>query len=407
MHRRSPETALKRESSRRSILRASGAAIAAATSLSGCLSAVPLLDGRSYGGDVDLPPGGSSSFRDWIPADGVRGIESIGAPWVFMPGRDGSEHLPRPMGLARSFLTPIVDYLGIGVGGYDLALLTGDSVVLQGPVDPEAVGETLLDSGYEAAGRYRDFDLYERFDGPRTCAVRSGTAIWADDANHRERVRAHADAGAGEVERRHDTTPAYGRLAEHVGARSAILFQNYGAGQVVQDARAGANGFDVHEQGLYRLAAAVVAPGADPSRRDIRQRFSAAAASEDVDAIEVTIDERVVIMVARTPLDALRSTMDPDRSFPPQVTWGVETEPERYLLRHEAGNSVDGSHLELRGAAGEEHSFVSGGEGIVEPGDTLTVERGAVGPEFRLVWSGETDESVELFEYRDPAAPGS
>lgn len=385
--------------SRRSLLRASGGAIAAASLLSGCTSSVPLLDDGDGRTGVDVPPGGSPSFRKWIPADGVHGVDSLGTPWVFLPSRDGSDHLGAPLGTARSFLKPNVDYLGVGVGQYDLAVLLNDSVVLEGPADPETVGETLLGSGYEAAGRYHGYDVYERFDTPRSCAIREGSAVWARGTHHQQRIEAHIDAEAGRVDRLHDVDQANGRLVQHVGARPVLAITDRAANHLA-DTAAGAFSLDVDENGLYRLYFAALEPGADPSRSAIRERFAEAVQSDDIDAISVTIRDGIVTMAAHVPLEAAREAAE-QRTSPPQITWGVDPTGDRLVLRHEAGDSVTASRLELLGADGESHSVGPDPDRTIGPSAELAFDRATIGAEFTVHWSAPTGEHATLFQYGD------
>lgn len=387
-----------RRASRRSILGASAGTIAAATSLSGCLSSIPGLDGGTGDASVGLPPGGSSSFRHSIPADGVDEVESFGPAFVFLPQRDGSEHLGVPLGFARTWLKPTVDYLGVGIERYDRAVLTGDSVALDGPVDPDAVGETLLGSGYEATASYRGHDVYVRSDHPRACAVRAGRAVWAHGSHHLERVRAHVDAEAGHAARLHEAVPAYGRLADRVGVRPFLTTNSTGVSRVVDDAAAVANGFDIDENGVYRLTVAVLEPDAEPPRSAIEDRFVDVFTGEEATATEVTIRDGIVTAAARAPLDVVRKNLETERAFPPQTTWGIDVEADRYVLRHEAGETVDASRLELVDETADSHSIGSDPDRTVAPGAEFTFDRSTIGAEFRLVWSAH-DESALLFEY--------
>lgn len=392
----SPEGRRTTSRTRRSIL---GASALAATALSGCLSSVSFLDRGDDSSSVDLPPGDAASFQKWIPADGVHGVEAFRAPWLFRPTRDGSEYLDEPVGYTRSLLESLVDYLGVGFDRCDRVLWTVESVAMEGPFDPDDVGETLVGSGYSAAGEYHEYDVYERRDTPRACVVRDGAAVWSRGARPGDRVRAHVDAEAGRAERLHEAVPAYDRLVEYLGERPSFSTFHQTGSQFLDGARVGATGYDVDDSGLYLFSVVVTEPDVDPSRSTLRERFSGAHADEELDAVDVTIDDDVVTMAARIPLDATHDTLGIGSAFPPRTTWGVDVESERYVLRHEAGESVRASRLELHDAEFDSHPVGFDSRDTVTPGDEFAFDRATVGDEFSLVWSAPGVDSDPLFEY--------
>lgn len=391
-----------RSVSRRRSLRTVGAAATAIVGLAaGCTGAVPIV-GENDGSQLRLPAAEPPTYRDWLPAAEAVSLSGSGpspmaVPIVTTPSRAGSDLIGRPLGVARQIVGPAIDYFGIGIERYDLAIWDGPSAALAGPIDPETVATTVLESGYERAGTYRGYDRFERSDVPRTVAVTDGRLAWARGSDHRERVHALVDAREGHVERRHEASEAYAALTDRVGLRPYVTPTDGPTGYLQDHSVASAEGMDVDGDAGYRFVIARIASDADVSRAEIADGLGGNYFREEPIEQSVRVEDRFVTIAQRLSYD---DTWGPVELAPPQVTWGVRERSDTIELRHEAGEPVETSRLSVRDLDGESVAAGISPNRTLSPGDVLELApavRRAGG--FSLLWEGPDRRGSLLFEY--------
>lgn len=389
-----------RRVSRRRLLGVGGAALAAASA--GC-SGLPPLGGRVNFGSVDGPDPADPAYRQWIPAPSAAPDDARFGTyhlWYGEPSRFAALDADPPANQARGFLAPQTDYFGVGFDAYERALWTGPVLVLEGDVSPATVAETVTDSGYDPAGSYGDYDLFERGDAPRTVAVREGVVLFARTETGRRDVELVADAGGGAVPRLHEESDAFAAISDATGAYPFVLFTDVSPG--IDDA-IGPTAWDGVETSssattfddgyLYFVVTQVYEDASAVDRGDIKAQLDGDGylRSYDSRAVDIEVDGRVARIVSQVAVEEVLDERDGTERMP-QVTWGFDEADGTLTVRHEAGETVDARiptlYWETEDAEPPGAQFADEYE-TVGPGDALTVDVSDLSPgtELQLVYN--------------------
>lgn len=357
---------------RRWLLKLAGAGVAAG--MAGCVETLPPLGQRVRYGRVDLPEPsaepGDPVYRRWLPAasalpddfDADSGEETLEPGWVnhVEPGAldrdfDGDGGANR---MAQTFQVPHLDYFGVGYANFDRVTNLhgfGTTFVLEGDFDPGAVGTTLADSGYAAAGSYGGYDVFDRDGGRRTAAVGDGAVVWANHARSRPIVEAVVDAERGAVARHHEESESFAVATDRVGARAWTWVDGLGMRFGGEEHHAMSTTMD--DEAVYTVFHQFYPPGETVSERTVRDVLGGETRALEAGAVDVRIDGRVATVELRRPHAAVD---DPYEGVAiPQVTWGATL--------GDGGPTEDGDG----GTAGRE-----GGTGDGETGDEDTTGNG-------------------------------
>jgi hypothetical protein len=412
--------------SRRHFLRAGGAALAFGTAAgtAGCQSGLPPLSGPINFGRLDAPEPGDAEYRRWIPApaaldDPEADDESDGVAdvWYAQPRRlsesaFGSGALPIGLTTAR------LDYFGTGYQNYDeaVALLSAPVIVALADIDRATVASALDGTGYETRTSYRGFDVYSRFDVPRTVAVSDTALVYAESgqdrpAAARDHVETVIDTAAGRSPRRWEQDAAFGTLLDRVGARPGSwlgLAQPFGEfGSEVPAAGdellLSSTSWEVDSTAVYFIQDLVYAEERDAPGTAIKRALENQQRALDSSLVDVETDGRF----ARIEMRRSRDSVEADQG-PPQITWGVthDRESETVTLTNEAGASADPATLSLDGDPGNTAWDTIFAEfDVFAPGDSVTVDVGDLEPSdtVRVVYSTpDGNASMTVFGYSLP-----
>lgn len=367
---------------RRGLLKGGAAALASSIATAGCLSLPPLGSNQSFG-RITPPPADDPTYRRWVPApselDGDRTQFEQGV--VCSHPVEMSGPAPSLFLFWRGLTKTRLDYFGVGFADYDRCLETPFGVVVHADFDLEAVGETLVESGYEREGSYRGYTTYARSDIPRRAAVRDGTIVWASERVHENpNVEILIDTGAGDRPRYHEVDEDFERITDALGAsRTTSVRSDADGGGPTGTADFVGTGFRIDGDTLFQIEKLLFPEGRAPSARELESAFSGRSYfTDEADVFDVTVDGRLGTAEARVPMSRGTRTAE---TAPPQVTWGVSFDPSSrtFTLRHEAGASIDASRLTYRTIGAESGRAVDrgspwGGNETVSPGDEATID---------------------------------
>lgn len=383
--------------SRRRVVATAGLA-AASAGAAGCTSTLPPLGSRVRFGRVDAPAADPPAYRRWIPApDALPGPadEEYGNTISTTPGRVGQDVLGEPLRFPGNWIKRQIDHFGVGYEHYDHALHFGETVVLEGDVDPAAVEETLAATRYRATDDYEGYALYDRGDPPRTAAVGGDAVLLAHGEDRRERLEAVVDAERGAVPRRHERDEAFRLCSDAVGARPFVYYQGDRAMELESTLHATATDFD--EDGVYYSYTDVYPAGDRPSERDLRESAEEDRRARRADAAELAVGDRVVTLT----MHESHATFAERRQRygegdVPQVTWrlDVSEDPKRLTVTHEGGDAVPGDALLVKYDRHHPNATLpmkdadqQFGDARVSRGDALTVDVGDI----------DGDETIALY----------
>jgi len=408
-----------------------GAGATVLTATAGC-SGLPPLGSRVNFGKVDAPGSGKPVYRKWLPAPTAAGSNTTFGRVEDSQERPGYmfnyseppafEDAPVPLNYARDWNAPTLDYFGVGFDNYErlVSVDFGTAVAIEADVTVGTVAGTVMSSGYESDGTYRDYDLFSRSDVYRVLAVRGDAMLFATGERADPDVRAMADARAGELARFHEHNEDRAALTDAAGSRP-WLFYGFGGfvrGDLTEHLVGEATGFDYGDDHVYTYytylfddAAAVDKTAIQNAMRDvIRSDESLGPFGPDTLTADVDVDGRVVSVESRHPRDEFLGS---ERTTPmPQITWGIDEDVAsgRLTVRHEAGDSVDASVVYLRysppdwsqetsATLDDPRQFVAEYD-TIEPSDSLTLDMSDLpdGTELRLVYTFER-QSASAFTY--------
>lgn len=216
---------------RRTLLRR-GVAAAGVVGTSGCLERVPLLPSEN---SVTVPDAGDPTYRRWLPGtDGLESVDAYTVRYESVADLRGAPRIEADRDLRRWLVAGRLDRVrkrwddfGIGVadvddvvrldGVADYADPSPRADVVRGSFDPNAVGETLAESGFDPSGTYRGFRVFRRGSPSRATGVGADGVVHVRAEAPEAFLRRIVDARRGEAPRRHETDVDFGRLVAEVG----------------------------------------------------------------------------------------------------------------------------------------------------------------------------------------------
>jgi hypothetical protein len=298
-----------------------------------------------------------------------------GSHYAFLFRRPSALDYPAPVRFTtpRKRLLTELDHFGIGYANYDRLLATDLGTAIEADVDPDAVGRTLVGSGYHRAGSRGAYDLFARPDVPRRAAVGDGAIVWSSRRVHAvPDVEALLDARAGRIERYHEASGTYRRLSEVIGESRMV--------ELVppEDERywTKCEGFRFDGTTAYHVMAFLYPEGRTPPEAELRERAAGGTVlTREVENSDFRIDGRLVVVEGRIPAGRGIPPHEITPPYPPQITWGYERGEGTLTLRHEAGASVPTDDLHLRYEAD-----APGGLWTVPQSEPLPTDAGTLGP---------------------------
>jgi len=398
--------------SRRSFLSRVGGAtagIAATAGLgatAGCVELLPAMGQEVRYESVDMPDAPPPRYREWAPVQEIESRDNVLPNVVAVPNNDSEAVTGVPLNYGRGFLAGRLDYFGVGFENYDLAFSLNDYpdnvAVLEGPVAPEEVGATLLDSGYSAADRRWDADRYVREDIPRTVAVWDGRIVFGigpeRDAAIQQALDAHAaDDSLATVNR------GFARVTERAGLRPFLMVgTNFGGLADDYALDWSTVGIDYDQDGFY-FAYYLLFADERPSRDDLRDELESMEIGENADAVEIERDGQLAAIEIQMSSTTVDSEYDTTNELVPQITWGVENDGETIAIRHEGGDAIPATYLTLRDGWADDPAVspqFADEYTTVGPGASVRVDRSEIdeGP-LSIMWE-DGESSIILLEYR-------
>lgn len=384
--------------SRRRVL--SSVAAAGALSAAGCTTTLPPLGQRVRFGRIDFPQSDPPVYRKWIPARSA-----------LPEGHGKTTHAARPRTLppgtlGRGLFVGPSDYLGTDFDAYERAVDAGGAYVFEGPTDPAVVADALDGTGYEPAGSYEAYALYDRDDAPRAVAVTDGTVLWAQGENRRHSIEVAADVGAGRIERRHETDDDFAAMTNAMGANEFDIIDGLDLGlESTADALLTGTSHAYRENAAYFRTQHLFESAESVPEASIKRELRASETAVRAAAVDVRTEGRRVIIETRT--DGSDVGVD---WRTPQITWGADHDPDAgtVTLRHEAGHSVDAEALVVStrdsGASDSGFPEADGRQfaevyDTVRPGDTLEVTVGESTVSVSVSFRPSEHRSSRLFTY--------
>lgn len=332
--------------SRRSFLAGTGAAVTSLATTAGCVEVLPALGQAARYESVDMPPADPPRYRKWAPASGD--YLGIGFRAIARPSGDAESVLGFPFKPGADWIAPEIDYFGVGIEHYDLAFslvgASNDVSVLEGPVAPPEVAETILGSGYEADGTLAEYDRYVREDVPRTVTVTDGRILFGKGPERDAAIEHALDTYEGRVPRLLEQ-PAFERVTDEVGLRPLVWTgERYDHFLDDHEIDRYSLCLDYDERGIVYGWYAVF-DGSAPSREAFREGISDHDISDSVDTVEIRRDGSFGGFEARFTNDGTAHEFWGSDRTTVQITWGVERSSDAYVLRHEAGDVVPAADL--------------------------------------------------------------
>jgi len=386
--RRSPES--DRTTNRRDLLRAGGLALATGLTAAsaGCVATLPPLGRKVQYGRVDAPDVGEPTYRGWLPAPSAFETEHIDDDYTVsatVPGEVGLRGSDRTISMPRSMLSPWMDYYGIEYDAYDRVVRAGPAVVAEADVDRDVVRETLAPTGYEPAGEYRGYELFERPDRPRAVAVGDEAIVTAGGDAPARNARVFVDAGRGDVTPYHEVDEDFRRITGAAGDSPFVwLFSWRTAPEHSFETVYTTLSFRFDEEAAYVVEHWLLEDADGVTERDVKEALNERTRAQDAFSVDVTLEGRLATVEMRGDGSVWdfqpRSTVE--RNWP-LVTWGLDHDPdaETVTIRHEGGGTLDAEALTVffAEAPGDREPAQFADEyARVGPGDALTVDVGGV-----------------------------
>jgi hypothetical protein len=384
--------------SRRRVL--SSAAAVGTLSAAGCTTTLPPLGQRVRFGRIDFPPSEPPTYRTWVP---TRPSPDDDAPVrSALPGRLPTGSLGRGLFVAPS------DYFGTDFETYDRAVAVAGAYVFEGDTDPETVAAALDGTGYDPAGRYEGYDLYDRTDTPRMVAATDGAVLWAAGPHRRRAIERVADTGSGRRSRRHETDDDFAAITDAAGANGFVAIDGLEIGlDATSDALTTATTHAYRDSTAYfRSQYRFETEAAVPDPRQVRRELRAEETAVRADAADVRVEGRRLAV-------EIRSEREPVGWRTPQITWGADHDADAgtVTLRHEAGDAVDADDVAVTvREVGTDPGLLGTPEGrqfadasdTVAPGDSLTRSVGDTTRSVYVTFRPTEKRSSRLFTYELP-----
>ena len=360
--------------SRRTFLASLGAG--ATVALAGCTETLPPLGQRVRIGRIDFPHPEPEppEYRSWLPA--ASALPERYEDSLVHAGRPANIH---PSSFGEGIFVSSTDWLGTSFEEYDLAVhargFSQNVYVFEGNTDPDIVADAVADTGFEPAGSYEGYDLYEREDVPRTVASTDGAVLWADEGG-RAVIETFIDAHDGRVDRRHEVDEQFETMTDAVGLTEFdIVGGLHHQMDAIEDAAITGMSFAHHDDAMYIRSQALFEDEDEVPKRRVERELRATEMLVEADGVDVRTEGRRSVVEAR--FGGLVSDEVPRI---PQITWSVSYDPDAdtATIRHEAGDPVEADmlcvHTKRRNRLNTEADvqFADRYE-QVEPGDTLDV----------------------------------
>jgi hypothetical protein len=352
-------------SDRRAFLRAigGGLAVGGTAATAGCFGTLPPLGGDIDFGRVDPPAPADPTYRQSIPDpvafEGVteRDVHDryprIIRPGAFPGGPSGSTVHANYAGVTKLHL----DHFGIGWESYRAVVDYFDRgadpnvLLIDAPLDPDAVEATLVDSGYERVDGTGDARTFERTDPSRTVAVLQSTVVFATGARARSDVRTVLDAVHGRVQRYHEVDETFARLSDRVGANALTTFHESPVYTVDDpEIRRRARAVRPVSNAVYTVDVLAFPADATPTTQGLERAYASRAAEDGV-SMEVSVEGGLGVVERRVPREAFlkaRQKRDGGAITWPQVTWSAtfDRAAETVTFTHRGGESVEAENTE-------------------------------------------------------------
>lgn len=375
--------------SRRGVLRAGVAALSAgvAVASAGCSEELPPLGGRVRFGRVDAPsPSGSPrAYREWLPAPSAFASPYVEGSYDAMfstPGAMGSSAFGTPFTFPESLAAGQLDYFGIDYEDYDRVIWINEGItVVEVETDRSSVGSVLTDSGYEAGGSYRDYDLYERGDLPRAVAVGDSAIVYAADAAA-EDVTLPIDARAGRVKQYHEVSDDHERITD--AARASPMTW------VVPDVYLQSNpeyrpsiwtmSYRFDDEAVYFVDHRLYPEDAGVTESAIEEEVAENGRAQRSFLVDAELEGRLSTIEMRGEAEKLFEDTEAGNDIP-QVTWGLgrDADTGTVRIRHEVGDPIPADRLTVSvGGATDSTTQFTDQFDTVEPGDQLAVRSDAL-----------------------------
>lgn len=397
-----------RRTSRRRLLRAGGAGLAAGLPVfgAGC-SSLPPLGTEVRFGTVDIPDRTAPAYRDWLPA-----------PSTLPDATDATDgynvlvHAPPPAGvpdwsrssLPRTLVVGTTDYVGFHVDEADVVVGTDTSAVLAGDVDRPAVRDALARTAYEPAGTNGDYDVYERPDRDQVVGVGPDAVVFGLGSAARDAMAVTLTASRSESPRYHEDDEDLATLIDGTGMRRWAWLWPSGIGvgtpeDLREDTVGWATAFDHRGGTAYFVETWVFPETDDPTagtiKGSLKQAGPAGAADPtNASAVDVSVDGRVATVAMQFDPDFVQEEFGGAAGPVPYTSWRstYDAAAERLTVRHEVGDSIPTDRLTIQAPGLTVPAPEAGDVGDrIEPGDELTVSTADLG-------AGTTVRLV----YRDP-----
>ncbi len=340
----------------------------------GCLATLPTTRRRVRYGEISLPAAEVPTYRQWIPdefnAADPPGNLNLGFQ---QPGARGEQTLGAPFG--DRWIKSRMNHVGIDFEDFEYVLDAGRTTVGSGSFDRATVEETLETIGYEHEANEGEFDYYRRQFTP----ARTETVALGDDvvlfAPTREAIAELVATAAGERPRRAETTEAFARLTEELGAMPVV---NLGYGHREDTDRtvlANGTGFSFDEEHTYTVQTRVHRDDADVSRRDYERRLEDEPKALDARRVDIRTDGRVLTGIIQFDHETFAELFGPLFAYP-LVTWGLEYDGgDTLTITHQSGNTAATdlfTIIDTRRDSNPDQQLTDLGE-TISPGESLSV----------------------------------
>lgn len=375
-------SSVQRGCTRRQILRAGGTALTTSVvgATAGCLDTrAPISREFRYGTvNVPAPTDQDPHYRKWIPAESEVPdfTYTFARPVQYAtPGNLGNEQVGVEYRLGFYGAQSALSYFGTEFRDYDHLLEVGTlGGVVESTVDTDRVESTLLDSGFQEAGSYRGYSLFDRTDIPRFVAVSGDAIIQTEEEGRRTKAETVIDAGEGRIDRWHETDESYAGFTESLGAYPTVMENIYPSGDGLQpEEEAMVYTFD--DDFPYIIFKHQYQPGETPTKQELNDWLDHEFVGENgTGVVDIEMDGRYVDikMPVTEDLFGLASINQPTTPF---MTWGVNQDSETITIRHEAGDPVPVEKLKIEPEGAVQNPPR---EGEFGPGDTLTFRKEAL-----------------------------
>lgn len=432
-----------RHTRRRYLQLGSVATLGATVPTGGCLDVLSDETESIEYGTVDLPSPATdeSAFTKWTPARSAfdsppETEDQLEFPLLYAePATLATSSFGAGFDSYLGNFQGILDYFGPAFRAFERFIaVVWTHFVLEAQFDPGTVGELLLDSGYERAGTYRGYALFERRDLPRTVCLSESWLVFgtrADLQTLHDRTRTIVDAGTGHADRFVDTYDgatlgdrigSYPFTEQTKGANTLLEFGSFvtrtPAGTDVPDDRrradddalvGSANGCTFDENAAYFVVVQEYESGKTPSKAEIqnaldrRGNVTGSRVDETVrqaSAVDIDVSPPIVTVQLRVDQEAYVELEDGVTPVP-RITWGIDHDRERNSLtiRHEAGDSVAAENLSFE-LFRNRADYTPDETTVLGAGDELTIdlEPGGDSLFFQLSYDGPTNQGF-MFSY--------